>query len=102
MSRTVRFLGRSIDAADEVADIMCSSASAVVPPSRRDVGPSGDIQISISPTAIVLHDVEPESMAVLRKDTWTHVHGWDLIGEPSRDFPIWRIFFEGENVRVLV
>ncbi len=41
-------------------------------------------------------------MAVLRKDTWTHVHGWDLIGEPSRDLPIWRIFFEGENVRVLV
>ena len=102
MTQTVRFTGRLMNADEEVADIACRVASASTPPSRRDVGPRGDVQISISPTAIVLYEVEPESMASLRAGTWTHVHWSGVTGEVGRDLEVWQLFIEGENVRVLV
>ena len=102
MSGTVRFMSRLIGSVEESADIMCISATAVVPKSRRDVGARGDVQISISPTAIVLHEVEPESMTSLRKGAWTHVHWSGVTGETGRDLEVRRIFIEGENARVLI
>ncbi len=85
MIRTVRFTGRFMNADEETADIVCRAAMASVPPSRRQVGAGGDVQLSIMPTGIVLYDVEPDSMAALRKGEWTHILWPGVVGEPSRN-----------------
>ena len=102
MSQALRFIGRRIDENDEFAEIVCRSASALALPSRRAVGVGNDVESSRIPTAIILQGVEPEGLAVVRKGGWTHVHWLTSSGEPGRELPIWRIFMEGENVRVLV
>ena len=102
MTRTVRFTGRFINADEETADLVCQVASAAVVQSRRDVGAGGDAQLSIAPTAIVLYEVDPDSMDVLRKGTWTHVEWSGVDGGPARDLQVRQIFIEGTNVRVLV
>ncbi len=102
MTQTVRFLGRYMNANETTADIVCRVASASAPPLKRQIGAGGDVQTSKSPIAIVLYEVEPDSMAALRNGKWTHVHWTILLGEPSHDLTIWQLFIEGENVRVLV
>ena len=102
MTRAVRFTGRFMNADEETVDLVCQVASAAVVQSRRDVGAGGDVQVSISPTAIVLYEVDPESMDILRKGTWTPVEWSGVDGGPAPDRQIRQIFIEGTNVRVLV
>ena len=102
MTRTVRFTGRFMNAEEETADLLCQVASAAVVQSRRDVGAGGDVQVSITPTAIVPYEVDPESMHILRKGTWTHVEWSGVDGGPASDLQIRQILIEGTNVRVLV
>ncbi len=102
MTRTVRLLGQFMNANEETVDIVCGAASASVPPSRQDVGAGGDVQYSVSPTAIVLWDVEPESLSKLRNGTWTHIEWSNLLGEPGHLLQIRQLIPEGTNLRVLV
>lgn len=102
MTHTVRFLSRYMDVDEKTANVVCRLATAVMLPSGRNVGASGDVQSAISLAAIVLHGVEPASMETLRGANWTHVHWSDGIGGAGHDFAVWRTLIEGENVRVLV
>ncbi len=102
MTRTVRFLSRSTDSDEKSTDIVCRAATALAFPAGRDMGPGGVPQIATSPTVIVLYEVEPESMVTLRTVRWTHIQWSEAVDASGRDFAVWRIFIEGENVRVLV
>ena len=102
MTRTVRFIGRVLGMDERSVDIVCREASALVPPSPRDVGVKGDDQTLAPPTAIVLYDVEPEGISSLRQGAWTHIQWSSLAGELDQHLLVWRIFIEGDNVRVLI
>ncbi len=102
MTPIVRFIGRVMGMDERSLDVVCREAFALVLPSLSNAGAECDDQPLAPPTAIVLYDVELEDISSLRQGTWTHIQWSNLAGEMDNDLLVWRIFIEGENVRVLI
>ncbi len=102
MTQTVRLLGRFMNAEADSVDIVCDVAIATTPPSRREIGAGGDVQMTNYPTGIVLYDVKPDSLDALRKGIWNHIV-WPEMPEPhAKELPIGQVLIDGGNVRVIV
>lgn len=105
MTQTIRLLGRFLNASQEALDLVCDVATASVPPSRREIGAGGDVQLSMRPTGIVLYGITDEGFSALTKGTWTHIEWTFAQGGDPRELQISSMTREGRNgrdLRVLV